>query len=171
VIRDSGGRYKHDAALVGGGFDAALYLDMLRRLPRTAQWIAAPDVVGDWRGTAALFLQWAPRIRQLGFPVAYVLQDGCEELPECECVFVGGSTRYKLSRESAEWMAEARRRGMLVHVGRVNTLRRLRWAADHGADSVDGTQVSMFPDRWIPWTLEALEWLSAQTTMHKITGP
>lgn len=147
------------------GFDAPAFLAMLARLPRTAQWVAAPDVVGEWRATAALFDEWAPRIRELGFRVAYVLQDGCEEVPAADCLFVGGSTRYKLSRESAAWMAEAKHRGMLVHVGRVNSVKRMRWASDHGADSVDGTQVSMFPDRWVPWTLEALAWLDAQGTL------
>lgn len=147
------------------GFDAKAFLVMLARLPRTAQWVAAPDVVGDWRATAALFDEWAPRVRELGFRVAYVLQDGCEHVPEADCLFVGGSTRYKLSSESAAWMFEAKRRGMLAHVGRVNSVRRLRWCYDNGADSVDGTQVSMFPDTWLPWTLRKLETLHSQETL------
>lgn len=150
------------------GFDAPSFVAMLERLPRTAKWVAAPDVVSDWHATEALFAEWAPRIRELGFPVAYVLQDGCERVPVADCLFVGGSTAYKLSRDAAAWMREAKRRGMLVHVGRVNSLKRLRWARDNGADSVDGTQVSMFPDRWMKWTLEALEWLGAQQTLRGV---
>lgn len=144
------------------GFDAAAFIAMLARLPRTARWVAAPDVVGDWRATAALFDEWAPRIRDLGYPVAYVLQDGCEHVPDADCLFIGGSTRYKLSSKAVAWITEAKRRGMLVHVGRVNSLKRMRWAHDNGVDSVDGTRVSMFADVWLKWTLDALSWLDAQ---------
>lgn len=145
------------------GFDATAFLAMLERLPRSAQWVAAPDAVADWRATAALFDEWEPRIRALGFRVAYVLQDGAESVPweRLDCLFIGGSTRYKLSQAAARWMAEAKRRGKWVHVGRVNSIRRLRWCLDYGADSVDGTQASMFPDTWLPWTLRAIEDLLA----------
>lgn len=149
------------------GFDEAAFLAMLGRFSPAAAWVAAPDVVADAVATSTLFDEWEPRIRALGYRVAFVLQDGCAEVPwdRMECLFVGGSTSYKLSRAAARWMREAKARDKWVHVGRVNSVRRLRWCYDHGADSVDGTQVSMFPDRWLPWTLAALERLHAQTTL------
>lgn len=152
------------------GFDADAFIAMLGRLPRTAKWVAAPDVVGDWRATEVLFAEWSPRIRELGFPVAYVLQDGCERIPDADCLFVGGTTDYKLSRQAATWMREAKRRGMLVHVGRVNSVRRMRWAYDNGADSIDGTSVSMFPDRWLLWTLRHMQALHSQLSIPALDG-
>ncbi len=47
-------------------------------------------------------------------------------------------------------MTEAKDRGKQVHVGRVNSARRLRWARDHGADSADGTYVGFGPDVNLP---------------------
>lgn len=142
------------------GFDADGFLGMLERLSPMAKWVAAPDVVGDWRATTRCFEEWEPKIRELGFSVAYVLQDGCQEVPwaRIECLFVGGTTEYKLSAESAAWIAQAKERDKLVHVGRVNSVKRMRWCFDRGVDSIDGTQVSMFPGIWLFWTLEILRW-------------
>ena len=41
----------------------------------------APDVVGDAAATIARSLPWLPRIRALGYPAAYVAQDGSESIP------------------------------------------------------------------------------------------
>lgn len=56
--------------------------------------------------------------------------------------------------------------GKLVHIGRVNSERRLRLFDDIGRDprtgapyqidSLDGTQFSMYPDRYIPRWAERL---------------
>ena len=50
------------------------------------------------------------------------------------CCFIGGTTKWKLKNAHkfkgiVEWL----------HIGRVSTLNRLRWAERIGADSVDGT--------------------------------
>lgn len=108
--------------------------------------VVSPDVVADARATLALWEWWALLIRSPGLPAAFVLQDGQEDhdLPDADAYFVGGSTRWKLSRASVDLMAECRRRGKHLHVGRVNSLRRLRWAWECGADSVDGSGYSRF---------------------------
>lgn len=119
-------------------------------------WVAVPDVVGDHTATLRMFGWWCDYWREelgyIPFPLAFVLQDGCtvDEIPwaEIAAVFVGGSTKFKL-RESAELVEAAKARGKLVHIGRVNTLQRLRFAHDVGADTVDGTAFSMFPDTYI----------------------
>lgn len=111
-------------------------------------WVAAPDVVGDASATLALFARWLPDLRSAGVPVAFVGQDGAESLPlpwgDLDCFFVGGSTAWKLSQASADLCTEARQRGKWVHMGRVNSLRRLRVAHDRGCDSVDGSGYSRF---------------------------
>ena len=119
-------------------------------------WVAVPDVVADHAATLRLFCWWCDYWREelgyIPFPLAFVLQDGCtvDEIPwaDIAAVFVGGSTKFKL-RESAELVEAAKARGKLVHIGRVNTLQRLRFAHDVGADTVDGTAFSMFPDTYV----------------------
>jgi hypothetical protein len=117
-------------------------------------WVAAPDVVGDAKATLALFDQWQPILRINGLPVALVAQDGLgvgDDIPWCciTCLFIGGSTRWKLSEAAADLAAEAKRRGKLVHMGRVNSRRRMQVAADMGCDSIDGSSASMFGDHYI----------------------
>lgn len=112
--------------------------------------VAVPDVVADWAATRRLFDQWAPSVRAAGYPVAIVGQDGATvpAIPwgEVDAVFLGGSTEWKLSSAAADIAAYARARGRWVHMGRVNTQRRYRYAAAIGAHSVDGTFFSKWPD-------------------------
>lgn len=130
------------------GFDEAAFLRLVARAAGQPGllWAAAPDVVGDAARTLGLWDLWAPPLRALGVPVALVLQDGQErrELPDADAYFVGGSTAFKLSQASADLCLEARRRGRYLHMGRVNSLRRLRVAHDRGCDSVDGSGYSRF---------------------------
>ena len=133
------------------GFDPARFRRFLGRLaglPRCL-FVACPDVVGDARATLARFGEWGAEVAACGQPVAFVGQDGAEalELPweDFQAWFVGGSTRWKLSQASADLCREAKRRGKHVHIGRVNTLRRMRAAFGMGADSIDGSGLSR---RW-----------------------
>jgi hypothetical protein len=126
-------------------------------------WCAAPDVVSDARATLQRFWKWAGVIGWAGLPIAFVAQDGCEPLcgvpwGDIRCLFIGGSTKWKLGSDAARLIREAKRRGKLVHVGRVNSMQRIAHFDALGADSIDGTQFSMFPDRYIPRYLERLEW-------------
>lgn len=54
----------------------------------------APDVVGDHDATLARSLPWLPKIRALGYPAAFVAQNGSsvESIPwsELDCLFIGG---------------------------------------------------------------------------------
>lgn len=122
----------------------------------------APDVVADAEATLARSLPWLPRIRALGIPAAYVAQDGAtvNSLPwaEFDVMFIGGTTAWKLGAEARAIVADAKRRGMWVHMGRVNSERRLRYAAAIGCDSADGTYVTFGPDLNLP---DVLAWLRA----------
>lgn len=114
----------------------------------------APDVVGDAVATLARSLPWLAKIRALGYPVAFVLQDGASDelIPwdEFDCLFIGGSTGYKLGADVREYVREAKARGKWVHMGRVNSERRWKYADAIGVDSVDGTFLTFGPDVNLP---------------------
>jgi hypothetical protein len=117
-----------------------------------------PDVVCDAAGTDARWRQYAPAVLELGYRPAYVLQNGCRAIPgDAGAVFVGGDTAFKLGHDARRLVDLAHTRGLWVHWGRVNTLRRLRLAALAGAHSVDGTTLAYGPHRNLP---QLLGWLS-----------
>jgi hypothetical protein len=131
------------------GFDEARFLRLLDRAQGQpgCLFVVAPDVVADAKATLAQWSWWSALIRARGLPVAFVGQDGQEDLPlpdDMGAYFVGGSTRWKLSQASADLCREAKRRSLPVHIGRVNSLRRLRTAYEFGADSIDGSGYSKF---------------------------
>jgi hypothetical protein len=137
------------------------YLRMLRRVsgqPRL-QWVAAPDVVGDARATLLRFRLWAPVLRHYKLPVAFVAQDGQERLPvpwdEIRCLFIGGSTAWKMSMHAARLIEEAAARYLWVHVGRISTFDRLDRFDSLPVTSFDTTAVCHKPahlDRFLART-------------------
>ena len=128
------------------------FMRMLDKIEgKNIKWVAAPDVVGDAVKTMDLFYRWHNEIKvKRRLPIAYVLQDGQEKigLPHTglyDAVFVGGSTDFKLGSTARMYINAARSAGKWVHMGRVNTFRRLKYAIDIGCDSVDGTTFSIEP--------------------------
>ncbi len=137
----------------------------------TCAFAVAPDVVGDAFATTMRSRPWLAKIRALGYPVAYVAQDGLEKLrgrtddggltfpvpwDSFDVLFIGGTTEWKLGQAAREIVAEAKARGKRVHMGRVNSEKRLRYAAAIGCDSVDGTFLTFGPDVNLP---RLLTWL------------
>lgn len=120
----------------------------------------APDVPFDADSTLARFDDHLARLRAVTSRIALVTQDGMhpEDLrwPDIDAVFVGGTTEWKTGQESATICAEARRRGKWVHMGRVNSLKRIKAAQSMGCDSVDGTYLKYGPDVNTP---KLLHWL------------
>ena len=121
---------------------------------------AAPDIVGDaWRSHMRSY-PWLSKIKRLGYPVAYVLQDNAEKHPipwhDFDAAFIGGTTAWKLGPAARDLAVEAKTRGKWVHMGRVNSERRWRYADAIGCDSADGTFLTYGPDvnlpRLLAWT-------------------
>jgi hypothetical protein len=163
----------------GDSFDAPAWLAWLDTLPRAGCLFAvAPDVVGDHVATLARSTPHLAADRGLGFPAAFVGQNGAtpEAMPwdDFDALFLGGSpeclpcgwvrpmlafdvkscptcglrlTEWKLSLAARALVVEAKRRGKFVHMGRVNSKRRMDLAADMGCDSADGTFLGFGPDR------------------------
>lgn len=143
------------------GFEEGPWARMLDKIAGVpgCLFAVAPDVVGDAHSTAEMFSRYAPMIRDAALPVAWVAQDGATpaDIPtEAAAVFIGGSDSYKLGAEARRVVQDAKRRGIWVHVGRVNTYRRLRYCQSIGADSVDGTKWSRWRDASLPGCLELL---------------
>jgi len=150
------------------GFNPAAFLRMLDAIQGKpgCLFVVCPDVVGNAVATLSLFGQWHQTLADRQLPVAYVAQDGQEQLPvpwdEIDALFLGGSTEFKLSRHAESLTKEARSRGKWAHMGWVNTQRRMRLAQAWAYSSVDGTSFSWFPDARLPGALEYLAGLDAQ---------
>lgn len=144
------------------GFHEPRYLNMLAAIAGTrgCRFVTAPDIVEDAEATLDLFSIWHRTIREHGLPVALVGQDGVEDLPipwgDLGAIFIGGSTEWKLSQAAADLAAEARARGKWVHMGRVNSIRRLSYARQVGCHSADGSRYSRFSDNYVDHALDAL---------------
>jgi hypothetical protein len=94
-----------------------------------------------------------------------VAQDGWQDettpWDEFDVLFVGGSTEFKLGL-GAHAIAAAQARRKWVHMGRVNSYKRLRVAAALGCDSADGTFLKFGPDVNEPRLLRWLAQLKAE---------
>jgi hypothetical protein len=105
-----------------------------------------PDVVAEASGTNKLWGKWHLGLMRRGYPTAYVIQDGATSIPRwCDAIFIGGSDEFKLGREARILTALAKRHGKWVHMGRVNSYKRLAYAAEIGCDSADGTFITFKP--------------------------
>ncbi len=117
----------------------------------------APDVVGDAVATLERAVEWLPIIRDLGFPTALAAQDGLEHLDipwdDFDVLFVGGSTEWKLGPAARRIVLQAKQHGKHVHMGRVNSAKRLEYATAIGCDTADGTKITFGPDINLPLVL------------------
>jgi hypothetical protein len=138
------------------GFDAGAFVRMLERFDACpgCLFVTAPDVVADAASTLRLWPFWSRLIRGLGLRPAFVAQDGLGQCAapwdDMGALFIGGSTRFKESGFARDLCDAAKARGLWVHWGRVNGKRRYELALKAGADSIDGTGFSMYPDTNIP---------------------
>ncbi len=113
-----------------------------------ADWIVVPDIVAAGAESLDFSLEWLPAIAEHGKPLIAV-QDGmtvsdlASHISGDVGLFVGGTTEWKLA-SMPEWGELAAFCGAYLHIGRVNTRRRIRYCASIGADSFDGTSVTRY---------------------------
>lgn len=153
-------------------FDPLRYLGFLAKYQYAADrclFATMPDVVGDAKATLAAVKHWPAILRAMGFRPALVAQDGLERLPvpwdDFDCLFTGGTTRWKLSEAAYQLALEAKNRGKWIHMGRVNSARRLRAAAISGYQSADGTFLAFGPDVNLP---RVARWMQELETQHRM---
>lgn len=120
--------------------------------------VVCPDVVGCHDRTLALWHYYHPLLRVYGYKVAFVAQNGCcpESVPkDADVVFVGGLDPWKMDN-----VHKFLSLGKPVHVGRVNSLSRLKYCEEIGVTSVDGT--GWLRDRDKKY-YDLLEWFAGET--------
>ncbi len=146
-------------------------LDWARLSGQRPLWNLVPDFVADREETLRRWEQYAPVARSYGWPLAFAAQDGMEPSdvpPDADVVFVGGSTDWKWNTYR-DWCAAFPR----VHIGRVNTYRRLFDCYDAGAESTDGTGFTRGDQR--QWRgavafLEETNGMRKRVTQEKLFG-
>jgi hypothetical protein len=148
----------------GEAFQLSVYLAWLGKLQPLAHkclFAVAPDVLGNAMATWERSAPVLPTLRRLGYKAALVAQDGIEDLcldwEAFDVLFMGGTTKYKLSETAYAVIREAKLMGKWCHMGRVNSRRRLVAAAVSGYDSADGTHIAFGPDKRLP---QLLRWFA-----------
>ncbi len=155
--RSEGFRYAIDngawtAFQKGEPFDRHAFLGVVSSLGKDADFIVIPDVVAGGRESLAFSRQWIPRLSRERRPLYLAVQDGMtpddvadvlKAWPEVSGLFVGGSSEWK-DQTLPAWAQFAIERGVKIHVGRVNTKRRLDHCQRCGVDSIDGSGPSRF---------------------------
>jgi hypothetical protein len=146
-------------------FDADQFIAKIEKFPpNQVLFVNAPDVVGDWEATLSRSEEWLHYLEHAGYPPCVVLQDGAtvDTVPyttwkQVDAVFIGGTTEFKLGADAAELAIKARRDSKWVHMGRVNSLKRIRYADTIGCHSADGTFITFGPNINLP---KVLAWLA-----------
>ena len=137
-------------------FDAPVFQRMAQKAlsDPLCMFVIMPDIVGDHKGTIRQFIHWTVDLGILDSgdfsKVGFVAQNGCsqETMPDTlwdsiGCLFIGGDDEFKESQEAFSLIEEANIRNKWVHVGRVNTSRKIVYF--HGlADSFDGSGIARF---------------------------
>jgi hypothetical protein len=121
----------------------------------------APDVPFDAAATLECSRRWLAMIRALGLSAAFYAQDGAEadgmvEWDTFDVLFIAGSTAFKIGEHAKALAGEAIAHGKTVHMGRVNSYKRLLIAEEFGAASCDGTFLRYGPNKNLP---KVLDWL------------
>lgn len=137
----------------GERFDATAFLIAIEKLGAGADFIVVPDIVCGGLDSLTFSRRWWDKLHDYphlsATPLLIAVQNGMTPrdiaplLSRRTGVFVGGTTNWKL-HTMARWAAVARSRGAICHVGRVNTIRRIRACEVAGVDSFDGSSASRF---------------------------
>lgn len=151
------------------GLHAGRFLRMLAIIDELpgCLFVSCPDVVGDHAQTLELWHEWSPVIEEVGQRPAFVLQDGAtwDEVPSEVPLFIGGSTEFKLGYDCAALVRCAKYEGRWVHMGRVNSAKRMAYAASIGVDSIDGTGWVRFKDAHLQRGIDLAANLSGATPL------
>lgn len=129
------------------------WLESLAEKQVPLHFVVCPDVVdlsgkseSHWE-TLDLWERWSPVVRDFGFEPCFVLHRGAKynNLPiDSDYFFIGGDTNFKLGLDVQE-ICYHFYENKWIHMGRVNSLKRLKIAKKFGCKSVDGTTLAIAP--------------------------
>ena len=137
-------------------FDEKAFYKLLDTWATDCDWVAIPDSVGNWEETKAMLDVWVPRLLEYKVPLLVVVQDGSEvnnykdvhillDRMDIQGIFVGGTTDWKLS--NIQGLSDVcKQHNKHIHVGRVNSVKRLKHCFYADVDSVDGSGMSRFTE-------------------------
>lgn len=118
-------------------------IDRYREDKDNCVFVAIPDKVFDHSTTLAMWSDYHHMAD--GYVKAFVAQDGFDELPSnAKAVFIGGTDEFKASSDCECLVKSALADGLHVHIGRINTIDRFDRFDKMGADTCDGSGVSMY---------------------------
>lgn len=116
------------------------WLEKLKPYQETNLFIVVPDVVGNAEETIVKYHELSGYLLQEGWKISFVAQDGIkigqdrffvgdgelyvDLMDDFDCLFVGGSTEFKLSTLADDCIRKAQEFGKHIHIGRVNSWRR-----------------------------------------------
>jgi hypothetical protein len=164
-----------DNACFSNKWDSSKWLRWLQTIenPEKALFATVPDVVASHEQTIERWHEWWESVKTLNFKPAFVIQNGAtpNQVPfdQAEAIFIGGTTEWKLSDAAREIVVEAKQRGLWVHMGRVNSVRRLQIASEWGCDSVDGTMLAFAPDTNAHKLVDMMQEIRMQHSMFKVS--
>jgi hypothetical protein len=150
----------------GRPFDDGRFLGLVERLGAAADFIVVPDIVLGGLTSLRFSEAWLPRLSGLGTPLLLPVQNGVtpEDVRSLLApgigIFVGGDSSWKESTLK-DWSDLAASRRCHLHVGRVNSIRRIRLCAAARVDSFDGSACSRFALA-VPRLNRAVSTLNAQ---------
>lgn len=139
----------------GKSLNERLFLKAVDQMGEGADWIVLPDIVAGGMRSLDYSRAWLDQLRGFPTPLLIAVQDGMEPddvrelLGPTVGIFVGGTTEWK-EATAVQWGAIARRRNCYLHIGRVNSARRIAICAAAGASSFDGTSVTRFAKTLVP---------------------
>lgn len=130
-------------------FDEYAFATAYEMFADGADFVVLPDIVAGGLASLDFSLAWRNKLGKSPSLQLLAVQDGMDVEhirplvgPEMG-IFVGGTTEWK-EATMGTWGALACERGAYLHVGRVNSARRIALCAAAGADSFDGSSVSRF---------------------------
>jgi hypothetical protein len=129
-------------------FDGESFLAAFDKLGQGADFVVLPDIVAGGERSLEFSMNWSYRLDR-SCPQLLAVQDGMTAhmvsplVGSDRGIFVGGTDEFK-ETSLPIWSQLARERQCYLHVGRVNTARRVALCNAANADSFDGSSASRY---------------------------
>ena len=132
-------------------FNNELFIKLCKDLGQSAYWIAIPDVVANKKQTLKQANHWIQKLKKINpkTTLLFVWQDGMTKqdiLPYIKDgigIFIGGTTEAKI--QAIPFVSDlCNEHNSWCHVGRVNSIKRLKICLRNNVKSIDGSGFTQF---------------------------